>query len=58
MVPVGLMIISVILFVVGRPYYKIRKPEGNVFAEASSITWTALRTKCKSKGSKEGFSFE
>jgi len=52
-IPVGLMIISIILFVLGKPWYVIREPQGNVFWESCRITWRALRQKCKQSGSRD-----
>ncbi|CBY34178.1 unnamed protein product [Oikopleura dioica] len=47
MLPAGLMVVSIILFMIGRKKYTIREPEGNVFSEFCSISWNALRNKCK-----------
>lgn len=48
-VPAILMIVSVLIFVLGRPLYKIKPPAGNMVVLVSSTIWTALRTKCKEK---------
>ncbi|XP_068139685.1 peptide transporter family 1 [Drosophila tropicalis] len=48
-VPAILMIISVIIFVLGRPLYKIKPPAGNMVVLVCSTIWTALTTKCKEK---------
>jgi solute carrier family 15 oligopeptide transporter 1 len=43
------MIVSIILFMIGRSQYKIREPEGNVFSEFCSISWNAIRNRRKGK---------
>ncbi|XP_030079969.1 peptide transporter family 1-like isoform X2 [Drosophila hydei] len=48
-VPAILMIISVVIFVLGRPLYKIKPPAGNMVVLVSSTIWTAITTKCKEK---------
>ncbi|KAH8287397.1 hypothetical protein KR054_006685, partial [Drosophila jambulina] len=48
-VPAVLMIISVIIFVLGRSLYKMKPPAGNMVVLVSSTIWTALTTKCKEK---------
>ncbi|XP_017045943.1 peptide transporter family 1 isoform X2 [Drosophila ficusphila] len=48
-VPAILMIISVIVFVLGRSLYKMKPPAGNMVVLVSSTIWTALTTKCKEK---------
>ncbi|EDW82859.2 uncharacterized protein Dwil_GK10225 [Drosophila willistoni] len=48
-VPAILMIVSVIIFVLGRPLYKIKPPAGNMVVLVCSTIWTALTTKCKEK---------
>ncbi|XP_064556405.1 peptide transporter family 1 [Drosophila montana] len=48
-VPAVLMIVSVVIFVLGRPLYKIKPPAGNMVVLVSSTIWTALTTKCKEK---------
>ncbi|KAH8415429.1 hypothetical protein KR222_011805, partial [Zaprionus bogoriensis] len=48
-VPAILMIVSVLVFVLGRPLYKIKPPAGNMVVLVSSTIWTALTTKCKEK---------
>ncbi|XP_062141372.1 peptide transporter family 1 isoform X2 [Drosophila sulfurigaster albostrigata] len=48
-VPAILMIVSVLIFVLGRPLYKIKPPAGNMVVLVSSTIWTAIRTKCKEK---------
>ncbi|EDW06187.1 peptide transporter family 1 isoform X2 [Drosophila mojavensis] len=48
-VPAILMIISVVVFVLGRPLYKIKPPAGNMVVLVSSTIWTAITTKCKEK---------
>ncbi|XP_070143879.1 peptide transporter family 1 isoform X3 [Drosophila kikkawai] len=48
-VPAVLMIVSVIIFVLGRSLYKMKPPAGNMVVLVSSTIWTALTTKCKEK---------
>ncbi|XP_034489737.1 peptide transporter family 1 [Drosophila innubila] len=48
-VPAVLMIVSVVIFVLGRPLYKIKPPAGNMVVLVSSTIWTAITTKCKEK---------
>ncbi|XP_017114568.1 peptide transporter family 1 isoform X2 [Drosophila elegans] len=48
-VPAVLMIVSVIVFVLGRSLYKMKPPAGNMVVLVSSTIWTALTTKCKQK---------
>ncbi|KAM8719790.1 hypothetical protein ACLKA7_005935 [Drosophila subpalustris] len=48
-VPAVLMVVSVIIFVLGRPLYKIKPPAGNMVVLVSSTIWTAITTKCKEK---------
>ncbi|KAH8295974.1 hypothetical protein KR018_012556, partial [Drosophila ironensis] len=48
-VPAVLMIVSVIIFVLGRSLYKMKPPAGNMVVLVSSTIWTAIRTKCKEK---------
>ncbi|ALC48233.1 CG2930 [Drosophila busckii] len=48
-VPAVLMIISVVIFVLGRPLYKIKPPAGNMVVLVTSTIWTAITTKCKEK---------
>ncbi|XP_032597165.1 peptide transporter family 1 [Drosophila grimshawi] len=48
-VPAILMIISVVVFVLGRPLYKIKPPAGNMVVEVSGTIWTAITTKCREK---------
>ncbi|KAH8264740.1 hypothetical protein KR044_008811, partial [Drosophila immigrans] len=48
-VPAILMIVSVVVFVLGRPLYKIKPPAGNMVVLVSSTIWTAITTKCKEK---------
>ena len=47
---------ALIAFVIGKPYYVEKPPQGNVFAEFVKATWNGLRNRCKSKDkSKEHF---
>ncbi|KAH8338871.1 hypothetical protein KR074_007852, partial [Drosophila pseudoananassae] len=48
-VPAVLMVVSVVIFVMGRSLYKIKPPAGNMVVLVSSAIWTALTTKCKEK---------
>ncbi|EDV34193.1 uncharacterized protein Dana_GF21180, isoform A [Drosophila ananassae] len=48
-VPAVLMVISVVIFVLGRSMYKMKPPAGNMVVLVSSAIWTALTTKCKEK---------
>ncbi|XP_034658186.1 peptide transporter family 1 isoform X1 [Drosophila subobscura] len=48
-VPAILMIISVVIFVLGRSLYKMKPPAGNMVVLVSSTIWTAITTKCKEK---------
>ncbi|KAH8420455.1 hypothetical protein KR009_010558, partial [Drosophila setifemur] len=48
-VPAVLMVISVVVFVLGRSLYKMKPPAGNMVVLVSSTIWTALTTKCKEK---------
>lgn len=48
-VPAVLMVVSVVVFVLGRPLYKIKPPAGNMVVMVTSTIWTALRTKCKER---------
>ncbi|XP_043660606.1 peptide transporter family 1 isoform X1 [Drosophila teissieri] len=48
-VPAVLMIVSVIIFVLGRSLYKMKPPAGNMVVLVSSTIWTAITTKCKEK---------
>lgn len=54
-VPAGLMFVAIGAFVLGRSYYVMKKPSGNVFAEFMKATWNGLRNKCKSNEKKEHF---
>ncbi|XP_021917359.1 peptide transporter family 1 isoform X3 [Zootermopsis nevadensis] len=48
-IPAVLMIISVIIFVLGKRLYVIKKPEGNVLLSVSKCIWHALIRKGKLK---------
>ncbi|XP_065089460.1 peptide transporter family 1 [Ochlerotatus camptorhynchus] len=48
-VPGILMIISIIIFLFGKPLYKITAPAGNMFMKVSKCIWTAIRTRSKEK---------
>jgi hypothetical protein len=49
------MFVAIIAFVFGKPYYIVKKSEGNVFTEFCGATWHGARGKCKSKEPKEHF---
>ncbi|KAG8183173.1 hypothetical protein JTE90_013692 [Oedothorax gibbosus] len=51
-VPAVLMVVSLILFVGGKPLYKIRKSEGNIFSSVFKCISHALSRKTKSKDKK------
>lgn len=48
-VPGVLMITSVLIFVLGKPLYKITAPAGNMFMKVSKCIWTAIRTRSREK---------
>ncbi|XP_071054882.1 peptide transporter family 1 isoform X2 [Onthophagus taurus] len=48
-VPGVLMIVSIVIFVLGKPLYTIRKPEGNMVIRVSKCISTAIKKKWKSK---------
>ncbi|KAK9745536.1 POT family [Popillia japonica] len=52
-VPGILMITSIVIFVLGKPLYFIRQPEGNMVIRVSKCIATALKEKSKSKEKKE-----
>ncbi|KAF5306063.1 hypothetical protein FQA39_LY09041 [Lamprigera yunnana] len=52
-IPGALMVVSIIVFAVGKPLYKIKKPEGNVLVKVSKCIANAISTKIKSKGVKK-----
>ncbi|KAJ8937546.1 hypothetical protein NQ318_002763 [Aromia moschata] len=52
-VPGALMILSVVIFVLGRPLYKVKKPEGNIVVQVSKCIAHAINGKIKSKERKE-----
>ncbi|XP_050514437.1 peptide transporter family 1-like isoform X2 [Diabrotica virgifera virgifera] len=52
-VPGILMIISVVIFGLGRPTYKIKKPEGNVIVQVTKCIVCGIKNKFKSKDKKE-----
>ncbi|KAB0790799.1 hypothetical protein PPYR_15309 [Photinus pyralis] len=49
-IPGVLMVISIIIFGVGRPLYKVKKPEGNMMVQVSKCIGNAISTKLKTKG--------
>ncbi|XP_072396371.1 peptide transporter family 1-like [Diabrotica undecimpunctata] len=52
-VPGFLMIIAIIIFVAGRPTYKIKKPEGNVIVQVTKCIVCGIKNKMKSNVKKE-----
>ncbi|XP_067640959.1 peptide transporter family 1-like isoform X2 [Eurosta solidaginis] len=48
-VPAILMVISIVIFVLGRPLYKVKPPAGNMFVMVSKTIGTAISTKWKEK---------
>lgn len=43
------MFVAVCAFFLGRNYYIVKKPSGNVFARFIKATWNGLRNRCKAK---------
>lgn len=52
-IPGILMIISIVIFALGRPLYKIREPQGNVVLKVSKCITNALKVKSKSEVKKD-----
>ncbi|XP_018571394.1 peptide transporter family 1 isoform X2 [Anoplophora glabripennis] len=52
-VPGALMIISIVIFGLGKPLYKIKKPEGNLIVQVTKCISHAISQKCKSSEKKE-----
>ncbi|XP_072396367.1 peptide transporter family 1-like isoform X1 [Diabrotica undecimpunctata] len=52
-VPGILMVISIVIFALGRPTYKIKKPEGNVIVQVTKCIVCGIKNKMKSKEKKE-----
>lgn len=48
-VPGILMVTSIVIFLLGKPLYKITAPAGNMFMKVSKCIWTAIRTRSKEK---------
>uniref|UniRef100_A0A182IYZ6 Oligopeptide transporter 1 n=1 Tax=Anopheles atroparvus TaxID=41427 RepID=A0A182IYZ6_ANOAO len=48
-VPGLLMVISIVIFIIGKPLYKISAPSGNMFVKVSKCIWTAIRTRSREK---------
>ncbi|XP_058054155.1 peptide transporter family 1-like isoform X2 [Anopheles bellator] len=48
-VPGVLMVVSIIIFVLGKPLYKMSAPAGNMFVKVSKCIWTAIRTRSREK---------
>ena len=49
------MFVAIVAFFLGRNYYIVKKPSGNVFARFCKATWNGLRNRCKAKEKKEHF---
>ncbi|XP_034255978.1 peptide transporter family 1 isoform X2 [Thrips palmi] len=52
-VPALLMLLALVIFVVGKPGYKIVKPSGNVLVDVAGCMWSGLANKLKSGESKD-----
>ncbi|KAF2882325.1 hypothetical protein ILUMI_23849 [Ignelater luminosus] len=52
-VPGVLMIVSIIIFALGKPMYRIKTPEGNMLVRVSKCISGAISNKIKSKGVKK-----
>ncbi|KAG7211258.1 hypothetical protein KM043_010566 [Ampulex compressa] len=52
-VPAVLMAVSIVIFIVGKPLYKIVEPTGNVVLNVSKCVCHAIYAKATSKGSKK-----
>ncbi|KAK0094394.1 hypothetical protein PV326_011048 [Microctonus aethiopoides] len=52
LLPAILMVISIVIFVVGRPSYKIKRPEGNVVLNVGKCISHAIYNKISTKGVK------
>ncbi|XP_058829773.1 peptide transporter family 1 [Topomyia yanbarensis] len=48
-VPAILMVVSIAIFLIGKPLYKLTDPAGNMFVKVSKCIWTAIRTRSKEK---------
>jgi len=46
-IPTALMVVAILLFAIGTPYYKRVEPEGNVFVEVSRVIGYALKARRK-----------
>ncbi|KAL1457207.1 hypothetical protein WDU94_001862 [Cyamophila willieti] len=46
-VPAALMLVSIVVFMLGRPLYKINKPKGNIVVSVCKCIWHALKNKSK-----------
>uniref|UniRef100_A0A8D8V3U9 Oligopeptide transporter 1 n=1 Tax=Cacopsylla melanoneura TaxID=428564 RepID=A0A8D8V3U9_9HEMI len=46
-VPAALMLVSIVVFIVGRPLYKINKPKGNIVVSVCKCICHALKNKSK-----------
>ncbi|CAL8070267.1 unnamed protein product [Orchesella dallaii] len=52
-VPAVLMVVSLIVFVIGKPWYNCRKPEGNITMDVGKCVTYAIKQKSKSKDRRE-----
>ncbi|KAF5300976.1 hypothetical protein FQR65_LT09020 [Abscondita terminalis] len=52
-IPGILMVVSIIVFALGKPLYKIKEPAGNMLVQVSKCIGNAISTKFKSKGVKK-----
>ncbi|VEN47916.1 unnamed protein product [Callosobruchus maculatus] len=52
-VPGALMIVSIVIFALGKPLYKIKMPKGNVLVDVSKCISYAISQKMKSKEKKD-----
>jgi len=46
-IPTALMVVAILLFAIGTPYYKRVEPEGNIFLEVSRVIGYALKVRGK-----------
>ncbi|CAG9772810.1 unnamed protein product [Ceutorhynchus assimilis] len=50
--PALLMAISILLFILGKTFYKLKTPKRNIILEFSKCSWYAVRKKCKKSKSR------
>ncbi|KAI5735830.1 hypothetical protein M8J77_023203 [Diaphorina citri] len=46
-VPAALMLVSIVVFLLGRPLYKINKPKGNICLSVCQCIWYAVKNKSR-----------